>query len=135
MSEDPPSEFNTLPPSSDRVDAACDRFEAGWRAALAGGPPPRIENIRGETLEPEGAPLLRELILLDRHYRGQRGELVRSYGEQALTALQQALANGYKDLAHLQKNKDLDPLRGREDFQKLLAELARQPGQEKARRK
>jgi serine/threonine-protein kinase len=53
----------------------------------------------------------------------RRQELARSYGEQALAALRQALANGYKDSAHLQKDKDLDPLRQRDDFQKLLREV------------
>jgi hypothetical protein len=31
--------------------------------------------------------------------------------------------NGYKDVAHIKKNTDLDPLRAREDFQKLMKEL------------
>jgi hypothetical protein len=38
-------------------------------------------------------------------------------------ALRQAVAKGYKDAAHLKKDPDLDPLRGRGDFQKLLAEV------------
>ena len=29
----------------------------------------------------------------------------------------------YQDTAHMKKDTDLDPLRGRADFQKLLAEL------------
>jgi tetratricopeptide (TPR) repeat protein len=41
----------------------------------------------------------------------------------ALAWLQQAVAAGYKDVAHLKKDTDLDPLRSRDDFKKLLAAL------------
>jgi serine/threonine-protein kinase len=63
----------------------------------------------------------------------RRMELAKSYGDRALAALRQAVARGYKDADHLKKDKDLDPLRGRDDFQKLLAELeaAAKPGQKK----
>jgi hypothetical protein len=33
------------------------------------------------------------------------------------------VSKGYKDVAHMKKDTDLDPLRQREDFQKLIAEL------------
>jgi len=41
----------------------------------------------------------------------------------AMDWLQQAVAAGYKDVAHMKKDTDLDPLREREDFKKLMAEL------------
>jgi serine/threonine-protein kinase len=47
------------------------------------------------------------------------------YADKAMTTLQRAVAAGYKDAANLRKNTDLDTLRSREDFQKLLAELER----------
>jgi hypothetical protein len=34
-----------------------------------------------------------------------------------------AVNKGYKDVVHMKKDTDLDPLRQREDFQKLVAEL------------
>jgi hypothetical protein len=37
--------------------------------------------------------------------------------------LREATRHGYKDVAHLKKDKDLDPLRSRDDFRKLLADL------------
>jgi serine/threonine protein kinase/tetratricopeptide (TPR) repeat protein len=43
--------------------------------------------------------------------------------DRAMAWLKQAIAAGYKDVAHMEKDKDLDPLREREDFKKLLAEL------------
>jgi hypothetical protein len=43
--------------------------------------------------------------------------------DRAMTWLKQAVAAGYKDSAQLARDTDLDALRGREDFQKLLADL------------
>ena len=34
-----------------------------------------------------------------------------------------ACAAGYRDAAHMKRDPDLDPLREREDFKKLIAEL------------
>jgi WD40 repeat protein/tRNA A-37 threonylcarbamoyl transferase component Bud32 len=61
-----------------RVDEVCDRFEIAWRV----GQPPRIEDYLADMSEPERSALLRELILLDIHYRRQRGETprVEDYG-------------------------------------------------------
>jgi hypothetical protein len=39
------------------------------------------------------------------------------------TWLCQAVAAGFTDAEHIKQDRDLDALRGREDFQKLLAEL------------
>ncbi len=60
-----------LPPTVARsVDRICNQFERAWRE----GPPPRIEDFLSNNSEVERALLLRELILLDLHYRRQRGE-------------------------------------------------------------
>jgi serine/threonine-protein kinase len=53
----------------------------------------------------------------------KRQELARSYADRALDTLRQALKSGYKDLANMKKDPDLDPLRQRADFQKLLQDL------------
>jgi hypothetical protein len=45
------------------------------------------------------------------------------YADRAVALLRQAVAAGWKDAAHMKKDQDLAPLRDREDFQKLLAEL------------
>ncbi len=47
----------------------------------------------------------------------------REYVDRAMELLQQAVKAGWKDPAHLKKDPDLDPLRDREDFKTLLAEL------------
>jgi hypothetical protein len=61
----------------------------------------------------------------------QRQFLALSCGQKAVEALRQAVAKGYKDAANIKKDKDLDPLRQRDDFQKLLAELDEKPWTEK----
>jgi tetratricopeptide (TPR) repeat protein len=48
-------------------------------------------------------------------------------GDQAVAALRRAVAAGYKDAAHMKQDKDLDSLRGLEDFKKLIADLERKP--------
>jgi WD40 repeat protein/serine/threonine protein kinase len=54
----------------ERVDEACDRFEAAWKA----GERPHIEDYLAGVLDPERAVLVRELIALDATYRRRRGE-------------------------------------------------------------
>jgi serine/threonine-protein kinase len=44
-------------------------------------------------------------------------------GTKAMAALRQAVQNGYRDAAHMKADTDLDALRHREDFKKLLAQL------------
>jgi tetratricopeptide (TPR) repeat protein len=50
----------------------------------------------------------------------------RGYGDEAVAALRQAVARGYKDSRHLEKAPDLEPLRARADFQQLLSEVRAQ---------
>jgi serine/threonine-protein kinase len=75
MSTDSPIENNPRRLSIvQRVDEACDRFEAAWAAAGSEGQRPRIEDYLGDTPEPERSELLRELIRLEYAYRRDRGE-------------------------------------------------------------
>src|SRR5579871_5526485 len=74
MSDAPPSEHDTPPSTSDAVDAACDRFEAAWLAALDGGTRPLIEDHLSPVPQSHHAALLRELVLLELFYRVRAGE-------------------------------------------------------------
>jgi tetratricopeptide (TPR) repeat protein/tRNA A-37 threonylcarbamoyl transferase component Bud32 len=47
----------------------------------------------------------------------------RRHADEAMQALQKAVAGGFKDLDRLRKAKSLDPLRSRDDFRKLLEGL------------
>jgi tetratricopeptide (TPR) repeat protein len=53
----------------------------------------------------------------------QRQEAAQFYADAAMKLLGDAVAKGFKDAAKLKKDPALSPLRQREDFQKLLAEL------------
>jgi serine/threonine-protein kinase len=56
----------------------------------------------------------------------KRGELGRSYADRAMGRLRDAVRLGLRDAGRF-KHPDLDPLRGREDFKSLLADLATPP--------
>jgi hypothetical protein len=43
--------------------------------------------------------------------------------DKAMEVLRRAVAAGFRDVAHMRTDTDLDALRGREDFKKLMAEL------------
>ena len=47
------------------------------------------------------------------------------YADAAMDVLREAVAHGYKDVGNLKTDKLLDPLRGRADFQKQIADLER----------
>jgi tetratricopeptide (TPR) repeat protein len=53
----------------------------------------------------------------------ERQAAAQFYGDRAMKQLRDAVNKGYKDVAHMKKDTDLDPLRQRPDFQKLIAEL------------
>ena len=52
-------------------------------------------------------------------------------GARAMAWLKKAIAAGYNDAAHMKKDNDLAALRDREEFKKLLAELAAGKGERK----
>jgi tetratricopeptide (TPR) repeat protein len=71
----PPSRIDPEDLSLDRrLDRVCGPFEAACKAALAGGPWPRIEDFLSTPAGPGGEALVRELILLEVHYRRRAGE-------------------------------------------------------------
>jgi tetratricopeptide (TPR) repeat protein len=50
--------------------------------------------------------------------------LAQHYGDRAVVCLRRAIDGGWKDAARLRTDADLDPLRGRADFRRVLDELA-----------
>jgi WD40 repeat protein len=57
------------------IEEVCARFEAAWQVAGMNGLAPRLEKYLDIAPGPQYAALLRELILLELHYRRQRGEI------------------------------------------------------------
>ena len=82
-------------------DPATDAFVAAWTLAWC-------------------VPIVEKDDKLDAPKR--RAEM-QFYADQAMAMLRDAVAKGYKDVDHMKTNKDLDPLREREDFKKVVAEL------------
>src|SRR5262249_48940010 len=61
--------------------------------------------------------------------QSKRKELAQNYGDRAMTQLRQAIARGWKGGADtLKRDSYLNPLRTRDDFQKLLTELEASSG-------
>jgi serine/threonine-protein kinase len=58
----------------------------------------------------------------------KRRALARGYADRAMVLLRQAVAKGYQDAEGMKKDKALDALRPRADFQELLAGLTRKKG-------
>ncbi|HLJ98244.1 MAG TPA: hypothetical protein VKU02_34110, partial [Gemmataceae bacterium] len=54
----------------------------------------------------------------------ERSRLAQTYAHRAVATLQQAMQNGYKNVDHMKKDPDLDPLRPRDDFQILVDGLS-----------
>ena len=52
-----------------------------------------------------------------------RKERAQAYTDRALATLRRAVQNGYRDIAQMKKDTDLDPVRSRPDFQALLKEV------------
>jgi serine/threonine-protein kinase len=62
---------STLPPGlAGRLNPVCDRFESQWLAGAA----PRLEEFLPLVAEADRPALLRELLDLELHYRGRKGE-------------------------------------------------------------
>jgi hypothetical protein len=76
---------------------------------------------------PRLAALLSQCIKLagddSRIPQEKREELAASYGRRAIDLLRQAVRAGYQDVAYLEKSKELEPLRSREDCKKSLGEI------------
>jgi hypothetical protein len=58
---------------------------------------------------------------------GDQG-VVDSYSASAVTLLRRAAGKGYDNMIRLKTHADLNALRAREDFKKLLQELDERPG-------
>ena len=74
-----------------RIDEVCNRFEAAWKA----GTPPAVADFLDGWSGPPRRALLRELVLLDIHYRRRHGRSVDADGYRHLAEFDSAwLAEG-----------------------------------------
>jgi eukaryotic-like serine/threonine-protein kinase len=61
----------------------------------------------------------------------RRDELVKLFGGHAVTNLRLAVNKGFADVRHMKSDDDLRPLRNRQDYQDLVAEMEKKAGQGK----
>src|SRR5262249_2636471 len=59
---------------------------------------------------------------------GKSTQKKQEYGDRAMELLNKAVKAGFDDAAHMRRDTDLDALRDRNDFKKLLAELTASRG-------
>jgi hypothetical protein len=76
-----------------------------------------------ERLSPSELCDIADELALAAAAHGEKNGERNGYQDLALSALRSARQKGFQDVERLQHDKDLDNLRGRPDFQKLLAEL------------
>ena len=58
---------------------------------------------------------------------GEDAEKSAAYAARAVLVLRQAFRRGFKDVAHVNKDEDLGPIRDREDFRQLLLNVGDKP--------
>ena len=103
--------------------AALAAVRAAERIRDLGGDPPGNAYFAASCLS-RCIPIVEKA---DKTTREERDKQVGFYGATAVAMLREAVANGFEDAAQLKKDKNLDPLRGREDFQKLLRAIEFNP--------
>jgi tetratricopeptide (TPR) repeat protein len=67
-------------------------------------------------------PMMKEDRQLD---AAKRESAVQFYADEAMKMLHAAVTKGFKNRKHMMEDSDLAPLRGREDFQKLIDDLGK----------
>jgi eukaryotic-like serine/threonine-protein kinase len=92
--------------------AATKRRDLGWDAA--------VDAYEAACMLARSVPILEKD---DKLAAAKRQAEMQYYADQAMTMLRDAVAKGYQDAAQMKKDKELDALRQREDFKKLVAEL------------
>ena len=132
----------------DRMGRSADA-DADWNRAVALSPPPERPTFRAQRADSrvrggrvaEGLAEVAELTKAGPWPAGQWYDFACSYAvasgkvpgekqahaDRAMELLRQAVKGGYRDAAHMEKDADLDPLRDRDDFRALLADLAKTP--------
>jgi serine/threonine protein kinase/tetratricopeptide (TPR) repeat protein len=93
--------------------ALAERFKAGVRE-------PQVDLYYAACLVSNCINLVQKDTRLP---EARRKELARTYAEQAMDLLGRAVQAGYGNSAGMRRDADLQPLRGRQDFQKLLADV------------
>jgi hypothetical protein len=114
-----PAEYRTRFPELTQLSLAAGQVQTGQldRGVAAADELARSPQVTAETLYDcacvyaQAAAATREAGTAER------------YAARAVTLLRDAVAKGFKDATHMKRDENLDSLRKRDDFQKLLTEL------------
>jgi tetratricopeptide (TPR) repeat protein len=98
----------------DAVRTAATRRDVGWNAPA--------DAYDAAAFLSKCIPIVAKHDKLDAK---QRTETAQFYGDAAMKLLRDAVSKGYRGVAHMKTDTALDPLRRRDDFKKLMAELER----------
>jgi tetratricopeptide (TPR) repeat protein len=80
----------------------------------------------GEDAYDAACALAKCIPIVEKHEKldaEERQAAVQFYGDEAMKLLRDAVAKGFKNAAQMKADRNLAPLRNRDDFQKLLADL------------
>ena len=101
--------------AADAVQAVAKLRELGTATAGQLYNAARVYSLCAAAIKPDPDPLTAE--------SRRAGTARQQHIADALATLREAIAAGWKDFAHMQKDPDLAPLLDREDFEKLITEL------------
>ena len=76
-------------------------------------------------------PIVQEV---DGATKDERDKQAAFYGDEAMKMLRDAIAKGHPEPVALMKDSDLDPLRGREDFKQLQAQIEAKPSEQQIKK-
>src|SRR5262249_36184332 len=88
----------------------------------------RHKDVRPVDIYNAGCAYARAAVAVNRDVKlaaGERAALKTRYGDRAVELLRDAVAKGWDRLSVIKNDSDLEALRGREDFQKIIADLER----------
>ena len=92
--------------------AATKRRDLGWD--------PAVDAYEAAGMLARCAPIVEKNDKLD---AAKRQAEMQFYADQAMAMLRDAVAKGYENIEHMKQDNNLDPLRERADFKKVVAEL------------
>jgi serine/threonine-protein kinase len=107
-----------------------EKGESGKHAEAAKIAPelPKFDPDNAENYRLAAVILVRAMLLAGKDAKltdAERKKLSENYASQAVAMLRQAVEHGYADLVQLKNGAVFAPLRGREDYQKVVKELAK----------
>ena len=107
-----------------RTLRATSRLQAGQVAEAVA----EVGELTKNAAAPSSANLWYDFACFYAIASGKSADKHQEYADRAMDMLQRSVKAGWSDAAHMVNDIDFDAIRGREDFKKLVGELAAKPG-------